>query len=193
MKLWFTTLSVLLVFTACNNQDENGYVVSNNEPMEKQSFFPVTSYLKGQIFEIKKAGINPLKYTTQNNKTDSVWLKIEELESALAEFIHPEIDTTNVIHLFTEKRFLDETIAAYTFSYDPISSLPDTMQLRRWDVYVDPETGKVKRIYIVKNINPTTILQLTWLSDKWCKITKIESNSNGVSIVKSEVKITWDF
>jgi len=159
----------------------------------KQRFFPLTDYIKGQIFEIRQKGINPIKYHTVNDRTDSVWLKTEEFAQAFSEFLDPVIDTTNMTGLFTEKKFMDRSIDAFTFTYDPTGSLPDSETLVHWDVYIDPETEKVRRIYMVKNIGPAKTIQLTWQSDKWCKTTYILNKPDGSSVVEKEEKINWDF
>ena len=156
-------------------------------------FFPVTSYLKGEIYNIKKSGINPLKYTSVNTHTDSVWLKIEELDAVFQEFLQPEIDSLNLITLFTEKSFLDQSINAITLTYDPSVQLPDTMKLKHWDVYIDPVANTIKRVYMVKEISKTRSLQLTWVNNQWCKITTIVTDENGISKIEKEEKITWDF
>ena len=173
-----------------SKEKEKQSAVEITEPIE---FFPVTAYLKGQLAEIRSRGITPLKYTLIGDHTDSAWLKPEELNTACMEFLQPKIDTTNLVPLFFEKKFLDQTIAAYTFTYDPIGTLPDSINLKHWDVYINPETGKVKRIYMVKKMGANKILQLTWLSDKWCKITTIIELPDGQSAVEKEEKITWDF
>ncbi len=188
MKSIFPVAAFILILLSCNNANE-----TKTEPVEKQKFFPVTSFLKGEIYNIKKGGVNPLKYTTVNNHTDSVWLKIEEIEDAVKEFLHPEIDTANLTTFFTEKRFLDQTINAVTFTYEASAPLPDSMKLTHWDVYIDPEANTVKRIYLVKQISNSTLLQLTWIANKWCKITTIVTDENGVSTVEKEEKIIWDF
>jgi len=192
MKIFIPAIAITLIFLSCNNK--SAPVEEQKEAVvEKPSFFPVTSYIKGQLYEIRAKSVNPLKYTTINNHTDSAWLKIEDIEDAVKEFLHPEIDSVNLASLFTEKKFLDQSINAYTFTYDATAQLPDSMLLKRWDVYIDPPTGKVRRIYMVKNISDTKMLQLTWQSDKWCKITTITTDEKGVSAVEKEEKITWDF
>lgn len=185
----------MLAFAACNNSSTKEAVIDSQkkDSVEKQSFFPVTNYIKGQLYEIKNKNINPLKYTTVNNHTDSAWLKIEGLETAVKEFLYPEIDSVNLISLFTETKFADQTLDAYTFTYDATVLLPDTMTLKHWDVYIDPATNNVKRIYLVKTIEKNKTLQLTWQSNEWCKITTIITDKNGVSSVVKEEKITWDF
>lgn len=193
MRYFLSRILTLFVLASCSDSSGPKTKKEEKEPAEKQSFFPVTSYIRGQMYEIKLAGVNPLKYITINNHTDSVWMKIEGLEEAVKEFLTPEIDSTNLITLFAEKNFLDQTIAAYTFTYDPISQLPDTMKLKHWDVYIDPETSKVKRIYMVKDISKSRSLQLTWQGGKYCKIVTILTDDNGKSSVEREEKITWDF
>lgn len=160
---------------------------------EQQKFFPVTAFLKEEILNIKKDGINPLKYTVVNDHTDSVWLKVEELDVALQQFLQPEIDSANLMSLFTEKSFLDPSIKAITLTYEPSGMLPDSMQLRRWDVYIDPKSNNVKRIYMVKEPGKNKTLQLTWVISKWCKIVTIITDENGASKIEKEEKFILDF
>jgi len=193
MKILFPVTAWLMILLSCNNAGDTrtGDTKAGNE--EKQKFFPVTSFLKGEIFNLKKNGINPLKYTTVNDHTDSVWLKIEDIDDAVKEFLQPEIDTSNLTAFFTEKSFFDQTINAVTFTYEASGALPDTLKLVNWDVYIDPGANRVKRIYMVKQQDKQTVLQLTWVTGQWCKITTIETDEKGGSAVKKEERITWDF
>jgi len=192
MKIFIPAIAIVFIFSSCGGPEKT--VNEQKETaVEKPSFFPVTAYIKGQLYEIKDKGANPLKYTTTNNHTDSVWIKVQDIEDAVKEFLHPEIDSVNLVSLFTEKKFLDQSIDAYTFTYEPTAGLPDSMILKRWDVHIDPATGKVRRIYMVKNISDAKMLQLTWQGDKWCKISTIITDEKGVSTIEKEEKITWDF
>jgi hypothetical protein len=194
MKIIIALLACSLFLSACNDSDKQPVAhPSGTDTAEKQRFFPVTAFLKGEIFNIKKSGVNPLKYTNVNNQPDSAWIKIEELDTALQEFLKPEIDSVNLITLFTEKSFLDQSIDAVTFTYDPTAILPDSMMLKHWDVYVDPKTNKVKRIYMVKDVDKNRILQLTWISNQWCKIVSIVTNEKGESKIEKEEKFILDF
>ena len=194
MKIILPLSFFAIVLFSCNNAQQAVTVATEKEAVPKpQSFFPVTSYLKGEIYNLKKSGVNPLKFTTVNNHTDSAWLKIEDLDAAVQEFLQPEIDSANLITLFNEKSFLDQSINAITLTYDPSVPLPDTMQLKHWDVYINPETNKVKRIYMVKEIGKNKTLQLTWVNNKWCKILSIVTDENGVSKIEKEDRLTWDF
>jgi hypothetical protein len=94
--------------------------------------------------------------------------------------------------LVTEKRFLDQTIDAFTFTYDPVNPLPDTFLLRRWDVYIDPNTNSVTRVYLVKKERSNKKLQLTWQTNKSCRIVSISTDPSGNDYVEKEVTINWD-
>jgi hypothetical protein len=195
----FLRLAVLCFMIAgiysCNSCNNNKTV--KTEPVtaadtassakENNSFFPVTSYIKGQLLDIVQQGISPIKKVTKGNSTDSVFLKMEELQHEVAAFLTPVIDTANLVDLFKEEKFNDQTLAAFTFTYNPKTKLPDSISLRHWDVYIDPVEGKVTKVYMVKSRNDTT-LQLTWLNDQWCSMRTIVHD-----VLTSEEKITWKY
>ncbi len=191
-------LAVIILIAACNTKKEtkvDSATSSNPEIIigdTVSNFFPVTSYLKGEIFGIKNIGITPIKKTTVNNKTDSVWVRINEFDDAFAAFLNPVIDTANLKDIFTEKRFLDQTLNAFTFTYDPKNNKADTFAFKHWDVYVDPETNSVKRIYLAKTVDAETDLKLFWESGKWCKIITVKT-LNGKAAVAKEEKISWSY
>ena len=180
-------------FYSCNNNNEAPKTKPANAGSNQQKFFPVTAFIKGEIFEIKKNGINPIKYTTVNTHTDSVWVKVEELDATVKEFLSPIIDSASLTTLFTEKSFLDQSINAITLTYEANGKLPANMYLKHWDVYIDPQSEKVKRVYLLKEPDNSHTLQLTWVSGQWCKMTTIVTDKNGVSTVEKEVKLVWDF
>jgi len=177
---------------SCNNTN-TAPEVQNQPAAEKPNFFPVTSYLKGQVYDINQKGLTPVKYTTINNHTDSEMVKLDKLGGMLTAFLQPEIDSTNLVALYKESKFLDQTTNAFTFSYDPKTKLPDSVALLHWDVYVDPESGKVKRIYMVKKGAGNKTLQLTWQSNEWCKTVTIATDAGGNTAVEKEEKISWDY
>ena len=192
MKLYFLIPCIVLLNSCGNNASETKTTAISTE-QEKPSFFPVTSYLKGQLYDIKAKGVTPIKYTTINNHTDSVMVKLDSLNILCKDFLQPEIDSTNLINFFTEAKFLDQTVDAFTFTYDAKKNIPDSITLIHWDVYVEPETSKVRRVYITKKGGSNKILQLTWQSNQWFKIVTIISNKDGTSTVEKEEKISWNY
>lgn len=186
-------IPVLFFALAACSSNEKKTAEPAEAPIQSQSFFPVTSYLKGQLYDIKQKGLTPIKYTTIKEHTDSVLVKFEDLETLAKEFLSPEIDSTNLIAFYTESKFLDQTIEAFTFTYELKPNAPDSVKFLQWDVYIEPEKGKVKRIYMIKKGGPGKTLQLTWLSNKWFKTTTIVNNPDGSSLVEKEEKIVWDY
>lgn len=185
-------ISVLFFITilSCNrNSNENSTPKEITEDTTTHSFFPVTSYIKGQLYELKNEGINPLMFTTVKNKKDSAWLKVEDIPGIIAPFLEPLIDSTNLKYIFKETSFLDQTMDAYTFSFDPIGKLPENYELQHWDVYIDHETNKVSRIYILKKEINGTVVQLTWQADKYCRMIWIKDN--GKPEIVKEILINW--
>ena len=193
MKTSLILLSVVIIFFSCNNKADESRVpakVEDVKPEERSSFIPVTSYIKGQLLSITQQGINPSIKITKANKTDSSSLNLADLRTVLAEFLTPVIDTINLTSLFKEEKFNDQTLNAFTFTYDPKTTLPDTMQLKHWDVYIDPDANKISKVYMVKQRQDTTF-QLTWVNDAWCSIRTIINKNGKESFVEKEEKITW--
>jgi len=189
---------LFLAVVSCKNkqasvqEDEIVHMKPEADSTGNKEYFPVTAYIRGQLAELRQDGLNPLKYVTTGTHKDSSWVKIENLEKEMQEFLTPVIDTANVSHLFKEARFNDQTINAITFSYDPLSRLPDSFTIRHWDVYIDPARNTVRRIYLVKRL-PDKESQLTWQSGKWCKITELDIKDNMPHEIIKETFYNWDF
>ena len=187
---------ISILFVGCSQQQSQTPQQAAKDSAENNSFFPVTQFILGELAQIDSLPTTPLKITTVDGKEDSVWMKNKDVRIFAQPFLSPKIDTSNLKELFAQKSFLDQTINAFTFSYDPVSTLPDTLQLKRWDVYIDPQKSKVKRIYMVKEItekNTATkqTIQLTWMAGYWCKITTITEENNQPKI--KEKKMIWNF
>lgn len=194
-KLLPLAFLLLFFYFSCKQKDNVRAVQFQKDTTEEQTFFPVTQYLRGQLKEIDSLPVTPLKITNSNGKIDSAWMKKEDIRPFAQPFLFPEIDSANFKKLFDSKSFLDQTINSFTFSYDPIDKLPDTLQLRRWDVYIDPQKNTITRIYIVKEINANGALQtiqLTWKSNQWCKIVTITEQQGKQQNIKEET-MKWDF
>ncbi|MEO7047259.1 MAG: hypothetical protein ABI091_18300, partial [Ferruginibacter sp.] len=177
MKQLFLIPLGIIFLSACNTKSATPAQPVPESPTIEivTNFFPVTTFIKGQILDIKKGGTNPVNIITQNQKTDSTWLKMDEIDDQLSDFLTPVIDTVNMSSLFSEKKFLDQTLNAYTFTYDAKGPLPDSLNLLRWDVYVKPDDNKVKRIYMIKKAGDGIEKQLTWEADNWAKIVTLKT------------------
>lgn len=190
MIKWLIPALLALLFTSsCKEQKSKPFTPATDTT--HASFFPVTEYLRGQLRELDSLPVTPLKIRTANGHTDSAWIKKEEVRAFAEPFLHPDIDTANMKSLFAERSFFDQTVDAFTFSYEPLAELPDSLTLKRWDVYLDPKKNTVRRVYMVKASGDET-LQLTWTSGKWCKITSITEAKGKPAEIKEEM-VKWDF
>ena len=194
MKLISIFFLASLFIASCNNKAESaqnaGPTITSVTASEDTTanYFPVTNFLLGDINSIKTEAPTPIKKTTINGKTDSSFVKMDSLNSAFQDFLEPRIDSANLKKYFLEKSFKDETLGTYTFTYDYRANVVYEFPFINWDVMIDQETNKVKRIYLVKKVDVNTTKQLTWQAGKWCKIVTIANNK----VVKEE-KISWKF
>jgi hypothetical protein len=136
-----------------------------------------------------------LKTVTVNGKTDSAWLGRESIRAFASPFLSLVIDSPSVSSYFSAKSFLDQTIHAFTLTYDANNNLPDTITLHHWSVYIDPQTNQVQRIYLVKENTSDSdgiTTQLTWKVNEWCSIRTIMEKPGSGPDIKEE-KLTWDF
>src|SRR5450432_4158299 len=128
MKKYGTIAIIILILHSCsctnNNRQQPGTPATINE-QKTDSFFPVTSFIRGQIITLDSLPVTPLQLTTVKEKTDSVWLSKKELKPFLLPFLTPVINETNYTKYFKETKFNDQTLNAITFTYDPISIIPD--------------------------------------------------------------------
>lgn len=184
----------LFILNGCFNNSNKMNAIEKKTTVD--SFFPVTSYLKGQIIILDSLPITPLQITTIKGKSDSVWIKKNDLKKLLAPFLSAIINETNLVTFFTETKFNDQTLNAITFTYDPSRIIPDSISLRHWDIYINPETGIVEKVYIVKNSKEDKnnfTQQLTWKSNEMAKITTILNKEDGNQELLKEVVYTWKF
>lgn len=199
MKKNLFCIAILCIVFSCNNKTEEANIVADTKPeadSTKVTFFPVTSFLKGQLLVLDSLPVTVLQIKTVGKKSDSTWLKKENVRPVLQPFISQEIGADNLTAFFKQTKFNDQTVEAITFTYEPLAALPDSITLRHWDVYIQPETGKVKKVYLLKRLNidgKNYTEQLTWQTDKWAKIVTILNKPDGSSEVESETKLVWDF
>lgn len=195
MKIvYFLFLSLIVLINCTQPQKTNTTSANTNVVDSADNFFPVTSFIKGEILQIKSGGITPIKKTLINKKLDSTWLKMTAIDSMLTAFTFPTIDTANCKPFFEEKKFLDQTLNAFTFTYAPKVGISNSFAFTKWDVYVSPETQKVTRVYLVKKEGSKSILQLTWQAGKWCKIVKLTDNTGNKNYtIEKEETISWSY
>ena len=109
MKNSLFIISIALILYSCSNTKKENVPSTNNTATANTptdtagNFFPVTTYLKGEIFVIKNGGVTPLRKITVGTNVDSSWIKMEELEMIFSDFLIPIIDTTNLKNFSVER------------------------------------------------------------------------------------------
>ena len=186
---------LLLLLVSCHQKAENNPSASfSNSNQEDATFFPVTDFFKGQLVEIRERGIAPLKFTTNNNLTDSTWIKMDSLETVVNDFIKPSIDSVSLAKYYSVKKFFDQTLGFITLSYEANQQLPQNNPWLSWNVYIDPEKGDVVKIYLVKRESPNETLQLSWNCKTHCSITEITALSDrDTSFISRKESIKWKY
>lgn len=163
---------------------------------EKVAVFPVTDFLLGQVNQISTMPVTLLKILKQDNHEDSQWINRDSIRSLAAPFLFPLIDSAQFNNRYSAHSFLDQTINAITFTYDAINPSTDTFPLTHVDVYVDPESRKVQRIYLIKEKNSDGKIrtqQLTWNTEYGFMIRTILQDANDSLPRIIEEKVLWKF
>lgn len=193
-KMILYSLAALFLYSCSNKTKQAEQTTSISD--STVNFFPVTSFLKGQLIALDSSPITVLHIVTIKGKSDSFWIKKETVPPLLEDFFTQEINTTNLNRFFKESKFNDQGVDAITFTYEPKAFLPDSISLKHWDVYVKLETGKVKRVYMIRQVKQGAdkfTLQLTWVTDKWAKIVTILNKPAGETELVKEEKFVWGF
>ena len=188
----FSLFFVLSTLISCH-QNENTAIEKNeltevDTTPEAPSFFPLGNFIKGQIVDIKNSGINPIKITTINNLPDTSWINVEAFEKIFGEFYSPFIDSTSLQPFFIENKFFDQTLNAITLTYTSVGNVPDSIPWKYWNIYIEPETNKITRIFMVKSLSIDRTRQLTWIPGVSAKAVTISPNG-----AEDEINIKWSY
>jgi hypothetical protein len=183
---------VLSILISCH-QNENTAIEKNESTdadttPEEPSFFPLGNFIKGQIVDIKNSGINPIKITTVNKMPDTSWIHVEQFEKEFSEFFTPLIDSTLLQPFFKESKFFDQTLNAITLTYTSVGKVPDSIKWKYWNIYIEPETNKITRIFMVKELNSDKTRQLTWIPGSSAKAVTITPNGT-----EDEINFKWSY
>lgn len=187
-------LILIVIFISCQSSPLAKKKLLQKE--EKVDVFPVTDFLLGQINEISKMPVTLLKVIKHNSFQDSQWVSRDSIGSLAIPFLSPVIDSIHFQENYSAHSFLDQTVDAFTFTYDALKVNSDSFPLTHVDVYVDPDSRKVKRIYMVKEKNEdgnNKMQQLTWnTEDGFIIRTILQGKSYSISKIIEE-RVTWKF
>ena len=196
MRKFIPTCYLLLVVILISCQSSPAIKHELVQKDEKVEVFPVTDFLLGQVYEISKMPVTLLKVFKQNGRLDSQWVSRDSIRYLAAPFLLPIIDSLHFNENYSAHSFLDQTVDAFTFTYDALKVTSDSFPLTHVDVYVDPDSRKVKRIYLIKEKSKdgvNKLQQLTWNTENGFIIrTILQSTDDSIPKIMEE-RVTWKF
>ena len=157
-----------------------------------RNYFPVADYLRGEIRIIDSTPAALIRYTTQNNRTDSSFINAATFNRLAEAFLGPGLDSTAFASHFKESSFADATNNSVTFNY---TSLQPDQALKRVDVVLDHENNdRIKSIYMEQSDPQGDTLvsrKLLWNAGRnFLIITTRQVKTQKPAI--SQLKVVWD-
>jgi hypothetical protein len=179
------TIGTIIFFTACKN----------NTPQEEKdaSYFPVVSFIKGQIKNIDTSLYRIVKVETVDTIKQITYIKREDFRKYAKDFLDlPDISSSKYKDDYQETKMFDDVLNKVILSY---TTTVEDNPVKREDVMLNPtnESGNSE----VKNIIINTLEQakdssieknMVWYSGKrFTIITKVQKANQPEKIKKLEV------
>jgi hypothetical protein len=177
-------LLLLLLYTACKNKSR-----SNDEEV-----ISALSIIKGQLNHLDTSLYQVTKYETTNEKTDTAWLKREQVREFAAPFISlPDISEDKYRDQYTEERLIDagqeQLSITYTANKENAEILKQIFIIKLEDI----SGGNVHSIYIdrfIQNKDSSVQQKLYWEIDKHFSVGNIIQKNNAPETTH-QLKVEW--
>lgn len=182
-------VSVCFITIACKSKKEK------KPEVPAASFFPVASYIKGELARLDTSRQSIVKIETNNSLTDTVAIKNTDVRRYAADFLTlPDLSSPALKDDYEVTHLYDDLQEAFVFTYTTKEDHP----VQQENVTVEPEqnaAGKndIKSIFVnlaqdssggqVKKI-------LLWTAGKGFLITTLTQLANGTEDVH-KVQINW--
>ncbi len=174
-----------VMLAACSDNEEKKF------EQQDKSFYPIGSFIRSELNLVDSLPIAVFKYTTRDQKTDTQLLAKPEFRKIAESFLTPDITIEPLKKKYKETVFMDATINTVTFSYvtDDASA-----EIRKIDVFINPETDKVKNIYVEKMTRggDSSITQkMIWIAGKHFQVSTLVTHKDKAEETLQE-KYSWD-
>ena len=134
-------------FLSCGNPE----AADEGSSGEEGAFFPVVSYLKGQVAHVDTSLYTLIQINKSGNAVDTVYIRREDFKNLSKPFTSlPDITTGNLKKKYNESRLYDETLDRFIITYTP-KKADEELEVLRQDVVITPNTGsgdQVESVYI---------------------------------------------
>ena len=178
---------IALVLCSCKNDEEQ-------DTKEQAEFFPVLSYLKGQVAHIDTSVYSIVQVKKSGTSVDTTYLKREDFRKAAADFLSiPDISSKKLRKNYEETRLFDETIEKVILSY---STKDEDMEVLREDIIITPTLEadhEVASIYIERvheSRKGSVQKKMFWEVNKRFQVTSIIQNDNEPERIET-VQVSW--
>ena len=167
LQYFFATLIVVLFAFSCKEKDD------------REKFFPVLSFIQGQVADIDTSlySIRKIVYV-DSLRTDTFFIHREDFRKEAQEFLSiPDISAPKYRDRYTEDKRFDETMNRVMITYTPVK--PEKEEIQRQEVIIkpDPVGDKVTNFIInsVVNTKDSAVLKrLLWKVGESFQVTIIK-------------------
>ncbi len=186
-RLILLAIIATLVISCKNNKEEKP--LPEDEQEQKEDYFPVLSFLMGEIKKVDELPGGILKITEMDGRFDTVYISHEEFHDLVDGFLKEEIQPGNFKKNYSEELFYDQSIAATSYVYE---SKKPGQEIRRVDII-----AKMGRIYhevsslFIEKSDPRsdTLSRLLWTSGKAFQLTRTVPGAENYT---ENFKVVWD-
>lgn len=184
MNKLLSLLFLMILSAGCKDKEKNENATS---------FFPVSSFLKGQVKNVDTSLYRIIKIETVDGKTDTSYIRREEFGEVAKEFTTlPDIGSEKLSDDYVESQLYDESLEAFILTY---TTKEEDNEIQRADVMLgranEEGTNDVKNVIIrtIENKSKTSIEKsMVWYVDqKFIIITKTFTKDQPEKIKKLEV------
>ncbi len=185
MKSISSVLAIFILFACSSKKNEKSFVQKDT------SFYPVSSFIQTELLNVDSMPVALFYIRTADGKSDTSIVDKKVLHQQAADIISPDISKEPLKEKYEETVFMDETINSVTLSYS--TEDPDA-EVRKIEVFVSPDTEKVKYVYVEKTFSrndSSFTKKMIWTTGKYLQVNSSITPKTGSQISVQE-KFTWD-
>jgi hypothetical protein len=166
------------------------------EKTDKEKFFPVLSFLQGQVASMDTSLYSILKLVTIDSlRTDTFYIHRENFRKEANDFLTiPDIAESKYADRFIEEKSFDETLNRVLITYIPVKPEKEIIQRQEILIKPDPSGDKLTNIIInsVYSTKDSTVQKkLLWRVDESFQVTTTKQLP-GQPETNSTVKVVWN-
>jgi hypothetical protein len=176
MKVNFLLL-LLTLLAACETEKEKEY-------------FPFQTFLQQELNQIDSLPVAIFKYSTRNDKTDTVIIEKEQFREITSALLNIDLLNKDNLDAYTELVLEDTDIDNINISYTTDNK---KLPIKQLQLNIKPGTSLVKNFYVERmdQINDLNILRkILWTSQKGVTITSLYYQDNKLKEQLTE-KYSW--